>query len=111
MQRLRHVVGGLVVVHHALEPADRRLVQMLALVPAADLHFLAGEVVAAEIDLQARVAGVGAVGKAVHHFLQRVHRQLGAALVALDVGDLLVVAERAQIIGIGDIAMRRDAAG
>ena len=39
-QRLRHVVGGLVIVHHALEPADRRGVQVLPLVPAADLHLL-----------------------------------------------------------------------
>ena len=56
VQRLGHVVGGLVVVHHALEPADRGGVQVLLLVEAADLHLLAGEVVAGEVDLQPRVA-------------------------------------------------------
>src|SRR5262249_15356745 len=50
VQRLGDVVGGLVVVHNTLEPPDRRLVQVLALVPATDLHLLAGQMVAAEID-------------------------------------------------------------
>ena len=107
VQRLGHVVGGLVILDHALEPADRRAVQLLALVEAADIHLLAGQMVAAEVDLQPRVAGIGGVGEAVHHVLQRGHGLFGAALVALRVGDLLVVAERAQVIGIGDVAMRR----
>ena len=79
---------------------------MLALIPAADLHLLAGQVIAAQVDLQPRVAGIGAVGEAVHHLLQRVHRLIGAPLVALDIGDLFIIAERSQIVRVGHVAMR-----
>ncbi len=107
VQRLGHVVGGLEIVHHALEAADRGGVQMLLLVPAADVHLLAGQMVAREVDLQPRIAAIGAVGEAVDHLLQRGHRVLRALLVARDVGDLLVIAQRPQVIGIGDVAARR----
>ena len=107
MQRLRHLVGGLVVVHHALEPADRGGVHFLTFVPAADFHLTAGNMVAAQVDLQPRVAGIGGAGEAVHHLLQRRHRLLRALLVARDVDDLLVIAERAQVVGIADVATRR----
>ena len=101
------MVGGLEVVHHTLETADRGLIKMLLFVEAADLHLFACKMVEAQVDLQACVARIGAVGEAVYHFAQRVHRLLGAPLVALNVGDLLVIAEGTQIVGIGHVAMCR----
>ena len=100
------MIGGLVVVHHALVAAHRGGQQILLLIPAADHHFMTGHVVAGEIDLEPCVGGVGRIGKAVDHFLQRLHRFLGALLVALHVGDLLIITERAQVIDIGNVAMR-----
>ena len=41
------------------------------------------------------------------HLLQRGQRLLGGALVALHVADLLVVAERDQVIGVGRVAVAR----
>ena len=80
---------------------------MLALIPAADHHLMSGQMVAGKVDLEAGVGGIGRIGEAVDHFLQCLHRLFGALLIALHVGDLLVIAEGAQVIGIGDVAMRR----
>ena len=60
-----------------------------------------------KVDLQAGVAGIGAVREAAQHLLERTQRQFGHARVALDVGDLLVEAQRLEIIGVADVAVRR----
>jgi hypothetical protein len=62
-----------------------------ALVEAADLHLLAGQVIADEIDLQARIGGIARVGIAADHFAERVQRLLGDRLVAVHILDLLVI--------------------
>ena len=58
-----------------------------------------------ELDLEAGVAGIGRIGEALDDLGQRIERLLGDALVAADVGDLLVEAQRLQVVGVGDVAM------
>src|SRR5262245_43934359 len=65
LQRLRHVGGGLVELDHAAEAVDGRQILLALEVEAADLHLLAGEVVAGEVELEggvARIVGVGEAG-------------------------------------------------
>ncbi len=57
--------------------------------------------------LSREVTGVRALGEALHHLGQRVECLLGDGLVAADIGDLLVVAERLQIVGVGDVLVAR----
>src|SRR5258708_12576224 len=52
MQRLRHMRRRLMVVDDALEAVDGGEIEALLLGPAADLHLLAGELVARQIDLE-----------------------------------------------------------
>jgi hypothetical protein len=83
MQSFGHVVRGLEILHHAAIAANGGLMQTLALIEAANSHFLAGQVVSAKVNLQPGVTGIGGVRKAVGHILQRGHGGLGRALVAL----------------------------
>ena len=53
--------------------------------------------------LRRGVAGIGRVREAVDHLLQGGQRLLGRLLVAAHILDLLVVAERLQIIGVGGV--------
>ena len=106
-QRFRHMVGGLEIVDHPLVAADSRLIKVLLLIKAADFHFLAGQMVNAQVDLQLRIIRVTGVGEPRHNLSQRIHRLLGPALVTLDIRDLLIITQSAQIIGVADIAMRR----
>src|SRR6266851_2397569 len=105
VQRLGHVGGGLVALDHDAIAVDRPDILLVLLVVAADRHLLAGEMADGELDLEARVAGVGRFGEALDDFGQGVERLLGDALVAADVGDLLVVAQRLQIVGIRNVTM------
>ena len=47
------------------------------------------------------------VGVPANDLVERLQRAVGDVLVASDIGDLLVVAQRAQVIGVTDILMRR----
>src|SRR6266851_1219594 len=105
MQRLGHVGGGLVALDHDAIAVDRPDILLVLLVVAADRHLLAGEMVDGELDLEARVAGIGRFGETLDDFGQGVERLLGDALVAADVGDLLVEAQRLQIVGVGNVAV------
>ena len=62
------------------------------------------KVIVRQVDLQLGVAGVFAVRVAGHHVLQRVERKLCHLLVAADVGDLLVVAQRFEVVGVDGVA-------
>ncbi len=95
----------LVVLDHALEPVDRGEIIAAAFVPAADIHLLPGQMVARQVHLEPRVAGIFRVGKTPRHFAERVHRLLRHFLIAAHVGDLDVVVERLQVPGVGDVAM------
>src|SRR5579885_54338 len=103
LEGLRHMAGGLVLLHHGPEAVDGGEILSAILVPAPDLHLLAREMVAAEVDLERRVAGIGRSGKAVHDLLQGIEGLFRRLLVAPDVLDLLVVAERLQVVGVGGV--------
>jgi hypothetical protein len=66
-----------VFVDHGAEASDGREPLAAALVEAADLHLLAGEVIADQIDLQPRVRGVAAGRIAADDVAQRIQRSLG----------------------------------
>ena len=76
-----------------------------ALIESPDFHFLAREVIIDKIDFQPRIGGIARVGIAADEFTHRIERLLRDFLVARDVGDLLVIIERDQIIGIGRVAV------
>ncbi len=78
-----------------------------ALVEAADFHFLARQMIADEIDLQPRIDRIARVGVAADQFAQRVERLLRDLLIARHVGDLLVITERNQIIGVRRVLIAR----
>src|SRR5471032_1781232 len=103
MQRLRYVGSRLVALDHHAVAVDRADVLLLLLIVAADVHLLAGEMVDGEFDLEARVARIWRVGEALDDLGQRIERLLRNALVAADVGDLLVETERLQVVGVRDI--------
>ena len=98
---------GLIVLHDTLEAVHRRQILLAVQVIPADLHLLAGQMVAGEIELQLRVARVFGVWKAAHDVIQRVEGSLGHLLVPADVGDLHVIADRFQVIRVGHIPMTR----
>jgi hypothetical protein len=80
----------------------------LFLVVAADLHLLAGQMVAGQVELQLGVAGVFAVGEAAHNFLERFQRLARSAFWSRPTSAIcIVVVQRLQVIGIGDIAVAR----
>src|SRR3954454_18578908 len=114
VQRLFDMAGGLVLRHHGLVAVDRRRVVALLRVIAADVHFLAGELVARTFDLglgRGRIFG-GRIF--AHHLFQRGDRLLGAGLVAADVRNLVVMRGGDQILRVGRIraaGMQRDVAG
>src|SRR3569832_2681220 len=68
VQGLGRVRGGLVLVDHRLEAADRRQRLVVAQVPAPDRHLLAGQLVVDHVDLHARIGGVVALGVALGDF-------------------------------------------
>src|SRR3546814_18743697 len=74
---------------------------------AADLHLLSGKVVVRQVELEGRVAREGRPREAPRYLAQRFEGQPGHALVAVNVGDLLVVAQRLQVIGVGDVTVSR----
>src|SRR5215470_10599560 len=88
-QGFLNMARGLVARHHDLEPVDGADKILLALVIAADGHFLGGKLIASAFDLAPCARGVFAVGKFAHHLFERRDRPLGAPLVAVDVGNLV----------------------
>ena len=72
---------------------------------AADIHLLAGEMIVGEVDLEPCIARVGGVGEAAHHLVQRGLRLLRIQLVPHDIGNLLIEAERAQIVRVSDLGV------
>ena len=70
MQRFGCMAGGVELVDHGAKPDNRRQIQALALIETPDLHFLAGEVIAGQIDLQPGIGGIIGVGIAADQFAQ-----------------------------------------
>src|SRR3954471_17237471 len=106
-ERLLDVPCGLVSRDRGLEAVDRSGEVALFHIVAANVHVLAGELVAGTFEL-----GLGAVGVfrsriLAHHFFERVDRLLGAALIARDVRDLVVMRGRDQILRVGRVGAAR----
>ncbi len=79
-----------------------------ALVIAADVHFLAGQLVVDHVDLDGGVAGVRRARIAASHVLQPGQGGVGVALVAAHVGDLFEVADRLHVEGVGRRGIARE---
>ena len=90
-QRLFDVPRGLVLRDHGLEAVDGAGVVAPIEIPAADHHFLAGELVARDLDLLFGALGILGIGIFAHHLVERGQRAFGPALVAGDVGDLVEI--------------------
>src|SRR4051812_24637381 len=73
-KRFRGVAGGRIFVDHFAEPVGRGEPIARALVEAADLHLLAGEVVVDEVELQTRVRGIAGLGIAANQLTKRLRR-------------------------------------
>ena len=105
--RLGHVGGRLVVLDDRAEAVDRGQVLAFLQIEAADFHMLAGQVVARQVELQRRIARIAGLGEAADDLLKSQEGKPGHLLVAADVGDLLVVADRPQVMGVGDVLVTR----
>src|SRR6056297_4195779 len=103
VERLGRLRRRLEVLDDDAEAVDRRLVVSALQVIPPDLHFLRAKVIEREVELQDRRAGVFAVGMLLDHATERLQRLEGQPLIAADVVDLVVVAEREEIFGIGRV--------
>ena len=106
-QRLLDMARRLVLGDHHLEAVDRRDVFAPLLIVARGVHFLAGELVARHLELALGRRGVFGVGIFAHHLVERLHRALGALLVARDVGDLVEIGRADQVLRIGGVRAAR----
>src|SRR5882724_9222214 len=113
-QRFLDVPRGLVAGHHGLEAVDGGGVVALFDVVAADVHFLAGELVARAFQLGLGGGGVFRGRIFADHLFQRRDRLLGAGLVARGVGNLVIMRGRDQVLRVGRVraaGMQGDVAG
>src|SRR4051812_31052953 len=103
LQRFFDLARGLVFGDDDFEAVDGAGVVPALEIITADLHFLAGELVARHFELFLGLGGVLAGGKFPDHLIERRKRLFGARLVAGDVGDLVVIGHRNQILRVGGI--------
>ena len=103
LESLLHVAGRLVLGDDVAEAVDGARVVALLQVEAADLHLLAGELVARDLDLLLGVGRIFGPRIAVEQFLQRQQRPLGLLLVAVDVGDLFEMRHREEVLRVGRV--------
>src|SRR5215212_10039463 len=90
-QRFLHVSSGLILRDHGLETVDRRRVVAFSHVIAADIHFTAGQLVARAFELGFGADRIFRGRIFSDHLLKCRDRLFGPALVAGDVGNLVVV--------------------
>src|SRR5882757_6420284 len=113
-QRFLDMPGGLILGHHGLEAVDGGGVVALFHVIAADRHFAAGELVARAFELGLGAGGIFRRRIFAHHLFERGDRLFGAALVAGNVRNLVVVRRRDQVLRVGRVraaGMQGDVAG
>src|SRR5258707_3202168 len=113
-QRFLDMPRGLVAGDHGLEAVDGGGVVALFHVIAADVHFLAGELVARAFQLGLGGGGIFRGRIFADHLFQRRDRLLGAALVAGNIRNLVVMRCRNQVLRvsrIGAAGMQRDVTG
>src|SRR5882724_8993783 len=112
-QRLLDVAGGLILRHHGLEAVDGGGIIALFHVIAADTHLLARELVARAFELGLGADGIFGGRIFANHLFERGDRLLGSALVAGNVGNLVEMRGRDEILrvsGIGAAGMQRHVA-
>src|ERR1700694_5260435 len=113
-QRFLDMPRGLILGHHGLEAVDRAGVVALLEIVAADVHFLAGKLIACALKLGLGAVGVFRCRIFANHFLKRGDRLLGPALVAGSVWNLVVMRGGDQILrvgGVGAAGMQGDVTG
>src|SRR6478672_875346 len=81
-QRFLDVTRGLVACHHDLEAIDRTDEVPGIQILTADIHLLAGQLVARDLDLALGRDGILGIGVFADHLVERLHCLLGAILVA-----------------------------
>ncbi|MNT14995.1 hypothetical protein D3C72_1500250 [compost metagenome] len=106
-QRFFDLVGVRIFLDHDAEARDGGQIFLAFQIVAADLHLLAGELVAGETDLGLGVVDVFGVRIVVDHLLHGVDRLQRGLLVLRDVGDLLPVGKADEILHVGGIVRTR----
>src|SRR5713226_3105619 len=106
-QRFLDMPRGLVLGDHGLEAVDRGGVVALVHVIAADRHFAAGELVARAFELGLGADGIFRGRIFADHLFQRSDWIFCPALVAGNVGNLVVMRGRDQILRIGGVRASR----
>src|SRR6516164_3359917 len=107
LQRLRHMCRRLIIVNDAFEPVHRSQILAALKVVPADLHFLTGQMIASKVEFELGVACVLAVGKTTHHVIERLQGLVRYLLIAAYIGDLDIIGNRLQIIGVSNVAVPR----
>src|ERR1700722_4558447 len=106
-QRFLDMPGGLILGHHGLEAVDGADVVALLHIVAADIHFAAGELVARGFELGLGADGIFRGRVFADHLFERGNGLLGAALIAGNVRDLVVMRGRDQILRVGSVGAAR----
>src|SRR5882757_9935274 len=106
-QRFLDMPRGLVLGDHGLEAVDGGGVVALVHVIAADVHFAARELVARAFELGLGADGIFRGRIFADHLFQRSDCLFGPALVAGNVGNLIVMRGRDQILRIGGVRASR----
>src|SRR4051794_18106186 len=110
-QRFLDMARGLVARDHGLEAVDGGGVVALFHVVAADIHFLAGELVARAFELGLGAGGIFGSRIFADHLFQCGDRLFGAGLVPRNVRDLVVMRRCDQVLRVGGVraaGMQRD---
>ena len=100
VQGFRRMAGSLVGLDDIAKAVYRRQVIVMPQMIAANFHFLARQVILGQIQLDLRIPGIFRIGKAADYLTQSLHGLFRDLLVAADIGNLLIIAQGYQIIGI-----------
>src|SRR6185369_13711942 len=103
-QRFLDMARGLIAGDHGLEAIDGRGEVALFQIIAADIQFLAGKLVAGAFELGFGGGRIFGSRVFANHLFQRRDRLFGAALVAGDVRDLVVMRGRDQILRVSRVS-------
>src|SRR5215470_6727453 len=107
------VTRPLVARHHHLESIDGAYVILRVLQLTPDVHFLAGQLVARNLDLALGGDGIFGLGIFADHLFEGLDRLVGAVLVARDFGHLIEIGRADEELRVGRIRasrMQRDVA-
>src|ERR1700751_4994125 len=97
----------LIVVDNALESIHRSQVLTTFEVVPTDFHLLARQMVAGKIEFELSIACVLTVGKTPHHIIERFQGLVRYLLVTTNIGNLDIIRDRLQIIGVSNVTVTR----